>query len=129
LDALCKGLLDKYCMSERKLCPNCHQRPVAINYRKELVTHYRSRCDVCTRKSKKVQIAKPAWHLSGYTKKTMCEKCGFKSKHPEQLGVFYLDGNLKNNNWLNLKTICLNCQQEVYKSRLKWVQDPIGRYF
>lgn len=112
-------------MLERKLCPSCRQRPVAVNYRRASITHYRSKCDVCARKSKRLPIAKPAWHLSGYAKKTQCEKCNFKAKYPEQLGVFYVDGNLKNNNWVNLKTICLNCQQEVYKSRLKWVQDPI----
>ena len=112
-------------MQERKLCPGCSQRPVAVNYRRDSVTHYRSRCDVCIRDGKRVTIAKPAWHRAGYTKKTTCEKCGFKSKYPEQLGVFYIDGNLKNNNWVNLKTICLNCQREVYKSRLKWVRDPL----
>ena len=116
-------------MSERKLCPTCNQRPVAINYRKGLVTHYRSHCDVCNRKGKRVRIAPPAWHRAGYTKKTVCERCGFKAKHPEQLGVFYVDGNLKNNNWLNFKTICLNCQQEVYKSRLSWKPAPLAPDF
>ena len=38
---------------------------------------------------------------------------------------FYVDGNLKNNNWLNLKTICLNCAQEVYRSKLPWKPAPI----
>lgn len=116
-------------MIERKLCPSCNQRPVAINRYVGDQVYYRKICDVCSRLKKKLRPRNPGWLKSGYTKKTTCEKCGFKSKHPEQLGVFYLDGNLKNNNWLNLKTICLNCQQEVYKSRLKWQQDPIERDF
>lgn len=112
-------------MQERKLCPTCGQRPVAVNCVKNDQRYYRKQCDVCLRVGKKVRPDIPAWTRSGYTKKSVCEKCGFKAKHPEQLGVFYVDGNLKNNNWLNLKTICLNCQQEVYKSRLAWKQAPL----
>ena len=116
-------------MQERKLCPNCHQRPIAINRRIGKRVYYRRVCDVCSRLGKKAKIPPPGWRKTGYTKKTVCERCGFKSKYPEQLGVFYIDGNLKNNNWLNLKTICLNCQQEIYKSRLKWQQDPAEQDF
>jgi formate dehydrogenase maturation protein FdhE len=112
-------------MDQRKLCPTCNQRPVAVNYIKDGVRHYRKLCDVCMRTGKKERIARPNWVLSGYKKKTVCDRCGFKSKFPEQLGVFYVDGNLKNNNWTNLRTVCLNCQQEVYKSRLTWKAGPI----
>ena len=128
LSALCKGLFVfnvNNSMTTRKICPACNQRPVAINYHRDDVVHYRTRCNVCVRESKRIPQQQPAWRRSGYTKKTICEKCGFKSKYPEQLGVFYIDGNLKNNNWLNLKTVCLNCIQEVSKSRLKWRQDPL----
>jgi hypothetical protein len=109
----------------RNLCPTCNQRPVAVNYIREGVTHYRRMCDVCARLGKKIKPKPPAWFVSGYRKKPQCERCSFKFKHPEQSGVFYTDGNLKNNNWINLKTICLNCQQEVYKSRLPWKQGPL----
>lgn len=113
-------------MNNRKLCPTCNQRPVAINCIKEGHTYYRRVCDVCARSGKKLKPKPPSWAQSGYTKKPQCERCGFKAKYPaEQLGVFYVDGNLKNNNWLNLKTVCLNCQQEIYKSKLPWKPAPI----
>jgi len=112
-------------MSIRKLCPNCGLRPVAVNYRSGDITHYRRLCDGCGRKKKKLNPKTPAWALSGYKKKTHCERCGFKAKIPEQMNVFYIDGNLKNNNVLNLKTVCLNCQQEVYKSQLPWKAAPL----
>jgi len=93
---------------ERKLCPTCTTNPVAINYRKDSQLHYRSQCLSCIRKGRKIKPAAPGWFKSGYRKKDRCEKCNFKSRYPEdQLRVFYVDGNLRNNNWANLKTICL----------------------
>ena len=112
-------------MLERKLCPNCHRNPVAVNYIREGTTHYRNSCAACIRKGKKLKPEPPAWVRSGYKKKSACEKCGFKFKLVEQSIVFHVDGNLKNNDWPNLKTICLNCQQEIYKSRLPWKPAPI----
>jgi hypothetical protein len=112
-------------MLKRDLCPVCRNNPVAINYIRDGVTHYRNSCTSCIRKKKKLKPEAPAWFKGGYKKKPQCERCGFKMKHAEQSNVFYVDGNLKNNNWLNLKTVCLNCQQEVYKSRLSWKAGPI----
>jgi hypothetical protein len=113
-------VLGKYTMENRPLCPTCRQKPVAINYIKEDVTHYRSQCDTCLRKGRKLKPPSPAWAKSGYKKKPHCEKCGFVAKHSEQLNVFHVDGNLKNNDWVNLKTICLNCSTEISKSKLRW---------
>lgn len=112
-------------MSDRKLCPDCRVNYVAVNYSKDGVTHYRSRCSSCIRKGKKLKPDPPAWARSGYKKKTNCEKCNFKFKLLEQSVVFHVDGNLKNNNWANLKTICLNCQQEIIKSKAGWKSSPI----
>jgi len=107
-------------MKKRELCKVCNTNARAINYVKEGVYHYRSRCSACIRKGHKIKLV-PAWAKSGYAKKPQCDKCGFKFKFPvEQSAVFYVDGNLKNNNWVNLKTLCLNCVQEVYKSRVPW---------
>ena len=39
--------------------------------------------------------------------------------------VFYVDGNLRNNNHFNLKTVCLNCCQEVYRSKLPWKRSTL----
>ena len=110
----------KYSMETRKICP-CGANPVAVNYIKENRTHYRSMCTACIHKGRKIKPQAPGWFRAGYRKKSQCEKCGFKAKYPEeQLRVFYLDGNLKNNTNSNLRTICLNCQQEVYRARLPW---------
>ena len=110
----------KYCMLTRELCPNCRINPVAVNYTREGITHYRNSCSSCIRKGKKLKPEPPAWVRSGYKKTLHCEKCNFKFKLAVQSVVFHVDGNLKNNNHFNLKTVCLNCQQEVYKSRLPW---------
>ena len=115
----------KYCMLTRELCPNCRNNPVAINYIRDGVRHYRNSCIACIRKGRKRRPEPPAWVKSGYKKKPACEKCGFKFKFNEQSNVFYVDGNLKNQNSFNLKTICLNCQSEVYKSKLAWKSAPI----
>ena len=104
----------------RQLCPNCNNSPVAVNYIRSGVRHYRNSCPGCIRKGKKLKPEPAAWQKSGYKKTERCEKCNFKFALPSQSVVFHVDGNLKNNNWLNLKTVCLNCQQEVYKSRLPW---------
>lgn len=107
---------------DRKLCPTCNfSRPVGVNRIIGDKIYYRKQCDHCLRNKKKLKPMAPSWFKSGYRKKEKCEKCGFKAKYPEdQLRVFYLDGNLRNNNWSNLKTLCLNCQQEVHKMKLPW---------
>ena len=112
-------------MKIRPLCPSCSQRPVAVNCINNGTTYYRKVCDRCSRGGLKPKSKPPEWVKSGYKKKPQCERCGFKLKYPEQSSVFYVDSNLKNNNWLNLKTVCLNCQQEVYKSKLTWKTGPI----
>lgn len=98
---------------------------MAINYIRDGVTHYRNSCSSCIRQGKKLKPAPTLWQRAGYKKKPQCEKCGFKFKLAEQSNVFYVDGNLKNNNDFNLKTVCLNCTTEVYKSHLPWKPAPI----
>jgi hypothetical protein len=101
----------------RSLCPTCNERPVAINYIKEDVTHYRSQCDTCLRAGRKHKQV-PLWYKKGYRKKPACELCGFQAKIADkQLMVFHLDGNLNNVDRMNLKTVCLNCSKEVTSSR------------
>ena len=58
---------------------------------------------------------KPLWVDSGYKVKRKCEACGFNPSLRSQVTVFYIDGNLKNVNNRNLKTVCLNCNQELVK--------------
>jgi hypothetical protein len=116
---LIKVYSDKYHM--RPICPTCTERPVAVNCHKNEQVYYRKQCDRCLRKGKKLKPHPPLWALRGYKKKPQCEKCGFSADMPDkQLQVFHVDGNLKNVDWVNLKTVCLNCQPVVYKSRLPW---------
>lgn len=124
LVALCKGL-NKYWM-QRPICAVCNMNPAAINYLKEDQYHYRKLCDSCIRKGKKLKPVPPAWFKSGYRKKNICEKCGYRGKFPDkQMTVYYIDGNLKNNSILNLKTVCLNCRVEIAISKLPWKESPI----
>ncbi len=123
--ALWKGSLNKYSMSHRPLCPTCNERPVAVNYIKDTVTHYRKQCDSCIRKGKKIRPVPPQWVRRGYKKKPQCEQCGFKFKFPDQSLVYHVDGNLNNCDHNNLKTVCLNCRAEINRSRLPWKQSKI----
>jgi len=116
----------KYRMQWRNLCSVCGKKPQAINYIRGEKTYYRSRCDSCIRKKKKLPAPVPSWHKIGYKKKPQCEKCGFKAKYPkEQLFVYYVDGNLNNNSLFNLKTICANCQVEIAREGLGWRQGDL----
>lgn len=112
-------------MTYRPLCTACQKKPVAVNYRRNNITYYRSRCDTCIRKKKFKAAPKPRWLERGYKKKSACERCGFKAKYKEQLFVYHLDGNLDNTAPINLKTICANCQIEIAKSKLGWVQGDL----
>jgi hypothetical protein len=110
---------------DRPLCIACHGNPVAINYRSGDKIRYRKVCAACSRKGKRGKAQAMAWQRAGYTKKTICDKCGFKAKKLTQMFVFYLDGNLKNNDWLNLKTVCANCRIEVNDSKTTWKESPL----
>lgn len=109
----------KYYMLKRDLCPHCSINLVAVNYIRNGVRHYRNSCGSCIRSGRRVKVV-PTWLRTGYRKKPQCELCGFKLKFPSQSNVYYVDGNLRNNDWHNLKTVCLNCQQELYKSKVAW---------
>ena len=112
-------------MQTRPLCRTCSSRPAAVNYSRKDKTYFRSRCDSCIRKGKRLPRPKPRWIESGYKKKLLCEKCGFKAKYKEQLFVYHIDGNLNNIDQLNLKTVCANCQFEIAKEGLGWRQGDL----
>jgi hypothetical protein len=114
----------KYKMLQRNICPICRTNPVTVNYVKNGVTHYRNCCAPCKKHGRKLRPV-PLWAKSGYKKKERCELCNFKFKLTEQSNVYYVDGDLKNNNWTNLKTVCLNCQQELFKNKISWKPSPI----
>ena len=105
----------KYCM-KRPICPACNQRFRAVNYYKNDQPHYRSRCEICIKRNKKIKAPVPRWQQAGYKKKPTCDRCGFRSKYSAQLLVYHIDGNLNNSEIRNLKTICLNCVEEIKRA-------------
>jgi transcription elongation factor Elf1 len=118
---------------ERAVCPMCGKKPVAINRYLNDIVYYRKTCDSCSRARASGRVLKPqppAWVRTGYKKKPTCEKCGFKLKLPNQSTIFHIDGNVYNNNWVNLKTVCLNCTQEIKENpQLNWAPSPIAADF
>jgi hypothetical protein len=117
--ALCQRFCTKYSM-ERPLCPACSQRLCAVNYHRDGIPHYRTRCEHCIKKQRRIKPPVARWQSSGYKKKTTCDRCGFKSKYSAQTSVYHVDGNLHNTSVNNLKTVCLNCTVEITKSDLPW---------
>jgi len=104
---------------ERKICPVCKKYPVAINYYKHGRVHFRSTCTPCIHRGRRLKPEIPGWIKSGYKKRERCDRCTFKFRSPDQSKVYYTDGNTNNNNWANLKTICLNCQIEIAGTKWK----------
>jgi hypothetical protein len=115
--------LQRFCIKYimiRPRCPACNQRLCAVNYVRDGVKHYRSRCDYCIRKGRRVKVPEARWSLSGYKKKNQCDRCAFRARYSAQLMVYHVDGNLNNNSLRNLKTVCQNCAVEIKKSDSTW---------
>ena len=109
----------------RPLCQECNSKPAAYNYRRGDKIYYRKKCDSCIRKSNSNTISTPAWQRSGYVKNNSCEVCGFNARHPYQLDVHYVDGNMSNNNGTNLKTVCANCNRLLHVKKQGWRQGDL----
>ena len=110
----------------RPLCSKCKQRPSAFNNKRKGKIYYRSKCDQCIKEGLGLKTGfKSSWEKAGYRKKSICEKCGFKSKHPAQMDVYHIDGNLKNASWNNLKTICANCGRIKAVEEIGWKQGSL----
>jgi hypothetical protein len=106
---------------QRPLCTVCNERPRAYGYKKGTKIYWRSKCDTCIRKQKKLKTGgKTKWSLSGYRKKPRCELCGFKAIQHNQMAVYHVDGNRNNVIAYNLKTICANCQRLKSTQELGW---------
>jgi hypothetical protein len=67
----------------------------------------------------------PAWQTSGYKKKPTCDRCGFKARYASQLLVFHIDGRMKNCDLKNLRTVCLNCVEEVKRMDMPWAKNDL----
>ena len=98
----------------QKTCSNCGKHPVAVNYTRNNKVYYRKICYYCI-KDKKDQKnqAKQLLKKSGYTKKTVCDRCGFVAKTPEQIRIHFKDSNVYNVSLSNLRSYCMNCFIEV----------------
>lgn len=114
-----KGFCTKYSMI-RPVCPACNQRLCAINYYRDGIAHYRARCTWCIDKNRKIKPAQPRWQAAGYKKKPVCDRCGFRAKYASQTLVYHQDGNLHNTSLRNLKTVCLNCVEEIKRLDRPW---------
>ena len=104
----------------RPICRACNQRPVAVNYRREEIVYYRKTCDNCIRRGRKEKAPVARWQSVGYKKKTVCDRCGFRSRYASQLLVYHVDGRLTNTELSNLRTVCLNCVEEVRRLAVPW---------
>ena len=109
---------------QRPLCSQCQGNPAAVNYKLGDKTYYRKICASCARKGRRVKQM-PGWTKTGYKKKLVCERCNFKAKTTNQMFVFYIDGNLKNNNWVNLRSVCANCRIELNSAKTTWKESTI----
>ena len=104
----------------RPLCKSCGKNPSAINgYHRDKI-YYRSRCNSCIRKARKLKPSIPRWQSAGYKKKAVCDRCGFRAKHHSQLLVYHVNGNLNDCELRNLKTVCLNCAALLTRQDLPW---------
>jgi hypothetical protein len=105
----------------RPLCVQCLSKPRAYAYRKGPKIYWRRLCDTCNRRKAKKKVGGiTPLQRSGYKKRKKCELCGFRPQESIQLDVFFVDGNMRNTNATNLKTICANCQRLGSIRRLGW---------
>lgn len=104
----------------RPICKTCNKNYCSINYHRNGTVHYRSLCDECGRKRKKLKPRQSLWAKGGYKKRTACDLCGFTSVLASQITVFHVDGNLENITVSNLRSICLNCVEVVKKKNVTW---------
>ena len=104
----------------RPICLACNQRPRAVAYHKDQHIQYRRLCEYCIKRGRKIKPSEPKWKLAGYKKKTVCDRCGFRSRYASQLLVYHVDGNLHNTSLRNLKTVCLNCVEEIKRLDHPW---------
>lgn len=104
----------------RPFCKACNRQPAAVNYYRNNVPHYRSRCAACIRLRKKERPSEPKWKINGYKKKPACDLCGFRSKYSSQIVVCHVDGNMNNCELYNLRSICLCCVEVVKRRTTIW---------
>lgn len=113
----------------KQVCNICRSNPATVNYVRNGKTYYRKTCYHCNKK-KKTNNEMPAQLLkkSGYKKKTICDRCGFKSKTSAQMTIYYKDNNTFNVSLSNLRTYCANCLIEITTNPSSAKKDIIADY-
>jgi hypothetical protein len=105
---------------KRPICSVCQQRFRAINYYRDGIAHYRTRCEYCIKKSRQLKPPKPRWQLRGFKKRNTCDLCGFRSRYTSQIVVYHIDGDLNNSELTNLRCACRNCVEVLIRSDTSW---------
>ena len=106
----------------RPLCSVCNRNPRAVLLHRKGKIYYRTRCNACNRRNKKLPAQKPRWQLAGYQLKRECDVCGFKPKILRQLMVYHRNGNLHDVSLTNLRTVCHNCAVELQYNESAWAR-------
>jgi hypothetical protein len=109
----------------RPICTSCNQRVRAVAYRQNNKVQYRRLCEWCIKRKRKEKPPVPRWQSAGYKKKPQCDRCGFKAKFSSQLLVYHIDGKLTNVGLNNLRTVCLNCVEEVKRLAVAWKESDL----
>lgn len=112
----------------RPLCQNCKRCLAARaggNFKKDGSPYYKKLCTGCMHeKNHGVRHPFISRHKNSKPwikhKKTSCEDCGFIAKHACQLDVDHVDGNKKNNELANLRTLCANCHRLKTQINRDW---------
>ena len=95
----------------RKFCSNCELQLVKPNGKsKHGFTKWHKYCSSCAKKL----YGKNSHNI---TKNKICDVCGFKAMDKCQLDLIYLDGNDKNKDNSNVKTLCANCNRIYQKNK------------
>jgi hypothetical protein len=110
-------------MPERKICSSCGVKLCAIANHRNGQTYYRNRCDQCYKQRKKPMPE--GWVRAGYKKKEKCEKCGHRFLHPNGSRIHYVNGDITDNHFFNLKTICLQCECYINNGVTKLKPDDL----
>lgn len=106
--------------TNRPICATCGTRPRAVAYHRYGRIYYRSQCDICIRRGKKLIKPEPRWRSAGYQIKPVCDVCGFRARLAGQLAVYHVNGDLRDVSARNLKTVCRNCMIEIASEDLPW---------
>ncbi|MFA6071903.1 MAG: HNH endonuclease signature motif containing protein [Janthinobacterium sp.] len=99
-------------MEGNKLCIVCKKRKREVRcIRKDGTRRLRKKCIRCATNPERYKRIYLKRRVYLKYKKDYCEECGFKPKDTCQLDVDHVDGNRKNNDPSNLRTLCANCHR------------------